>query len=118
MPRAILVNNVIETQNKQASIDKMFDPTFSPLNQAVVEGKVPKVTSGGRATILNYSENTITIETNAEGPSFLVLFDVYYPNWKASIDTKATPIYLTDFAFRGVAIPAGQHEIKFTYSWL
>jgi uncharacterized membrane protein YfhO len=55
------------------------------------------------------------VETSAATPSFLVTSDVYYPGWSAAIDGQEARLYRADYAFRGVAVPAGHHLVKFTY---
>ncbi|MEZ4636939.1 MAG: YfhO family protein [Caldilineaceae bacterium] len=55
------------------------------------------------------------MRTRAEDDAFLVLSDAYYPGWRATIDGADTPIHPTNVLFRGVAVPAGEHEIVFTF---
>lgn len=48
---------------------------------------------------------------------FLVLFDTFYPGWKAYIDNNLTKIYRTDYLFRALYIDKpGVHAISFIYS--
>lgn len=56
------------------------------------------------------------METNAAAPAFLVLADTFYPGWRADVDGARTPIHLTDFALRGVAVPAGRHTVTFAFA--
>jgi uncharacterized membrane protein YfhO len=44
-----------------------------------------------------------------------VLSDVYYPGWVATVDGVETPIHRTNYAFRSVSVPAGDHIVTFTY---
>ena len=53
------------------------------------------------------------MKTNNVGEGFLVLTDSYYPTWQASIDGKETKIYLTDYNFRGIIVPKGEHTVEF-----
>lgn len=118
LPRAYLVGNTISAINKQDSIKKLMDLGFGLENIAVVEGPKNLSISGGVAKILKYTENEIRVETYSTGLSFLVLLDISYPNWRVTVDGKPSTIYITDFAFRGVQVPAGKHEVKFSYSLL
>lgn len=76
--------------------------------------------SSGTARITNDGNSRIVIYTKNTGAGFLVIRDVLLPGWKATIDGDNTPIYLTDSLFRGVIVPAGEHEVIFEYqpSWL
>ena len=56
-----------------------------------------------------------TLKTNSSKQALLFLSDTYYPEWKATVDGKQTKIYLADYAFRSVVIPAGNHEVIFEY---
>ena len=39
----------------------------------------------------------------------------YNRGWKAFIDGTEAPIIRTDFVLRGLTIPAGTHDIRFTF---
>ncbi len=45
----------------------------------------------------------------------LVLTDTYYPGWQATLDGETVPIRRVSGAFRGVDVPAGEHEVIFAY---
>ena len=55
----------------------------------------------------------IDVETDFDG--YLFLSDAYYPGWHATIDGAPTTIYRADIMFRAVFVPAGAHEIVYTY---
>jgi hypothetical protein len=60
----------------------------------------------------------VTIEAEATAPGILVLSDVDYPGWRATVDGQPAPILRADYAFRGVALPAGRYTVVMTYaSW-
>jgi uncharacterized membrane protein YfhO len=40
---------------------------------------------------------------------------MYFPGWRAYVDGVETPIYPTNYLFRGVVVPAGQHTVVFAY---
>ena len=49
-------------------------------------------------------------------PGYVVLTDLYYAGWQASIDGKPSEIYRANFAFRAVKIEPGQHSVRFCTS--
>lgn len=120
--RAFFVENTYIAKDKEDAIKAMYDSNY-PLNKrAVVEGVADKTLfknnwSLGKVNIQNYSSNNVVLKTNTSGNAFLVLTDSYYPNWNALVDGKKTKIYLTDYNFRGIIVPKGQHEVKFYISF-
>ncbi|MFI5202722.1 MAG: YfhO family protein, partial [Candidatus Kapaibacterium sp.] len=64
---------------------------------------------------MEYKNEDVTIHTKTAGNRLLFMSDTWYPDWHATIDGKPTPIYRADYAFRAIAIPAGQHELTLTY---
>jgi len=112
--RAFFVQNTVFANSRQNAINIMFDEKFPLKFSAVVEGKdVSGNWSNGSAQIVKYEENKVEIVTKNYGEGFLILTDSYYPTWKATIDGKLTKIYLTDYNFRGILIPKGEHKIIF-----
>ena len=118
--RAFFISNTIIVKNEQEAINALFDLNYPLKNRAVVNSEDSNLIktnwSGGKAEIISYKENQIEISTENQGEGFLILTDTYYPTWHAKIDGKETKIYLTDFNFRGIVVPKGQHNIVFCNS--
>jgi len=55
------------------------------------------------------------IRVGAPSPGIAVLADTFDPGWKATLDGMLCPILRANGVFRGVATPAGIHEIVFEY---
>lgn len=123
-PRAFFVNTTECLPGKEMVIRKMFYSQTNLRLRAFIEEKdgcsnLPTSWSEGKVTKITYSENKIILETENSDEGFLVFVDSYYPTWKAKIYNKNdnigrnTKIYLTDFNFRGVIVPAGKNTIEF-----
>ncbi|MBA3536103.1 MAG: YfhO family protein [Tatlockia sp.] len=67
------------------------------------------------ANIKKISDDEILIKTATHKTQFLVFSDIYYPGWKAYIDGKRTELFLTDYIYRGIIVPAGSHVISFIF---
>lgn len=115
--RAFFIGKTIAAKDKQEAINLMFDNKFPLKFRAVVEGgdsqSLSRDWSVGKSQITKYEENRVEISTDNKGEGFLILTDSYYPTWKATIDGKLTKIYLTDYNFRGILIPKGEHKVIF-----
>jgi uncharacterized membrane protein YfhO len=72
--------------------------------------------SAGRATITRETGRELVIETTAAEDGFLLLADTFYPGWHAQVDGVDTPIYRANISLRGIALPKGQHTVRFTYT--
>ena len=123
-PRAWLVTEAEAVDGEEAlSRIRGESGTFDPQNTALIEinpGELPDLPGGSvsrdAARITHYTPNALTIETNAPIPTVLVLSEIFFPGWTATIDGNNTRIYLTNFLLRGVALPAGQHKVEMHYT--
>ena len=125
MPRTWLVSEMIALTPEQilSTIRTSQLPdgrVYQPQKMALVEDPTAAIqwsalTSNDRAEILTLAETQVKIKTQAAAPTFLVLSDVYYSGWKATIDGQPTRIYQTNYIQRGVQVPAGEHVIEYRF---
>ena len=126
LPRAYLVPNAQATGGTGA-LEAMRSPGFDPHQTAFVEnapaiplapGTVPLApgTVAGNAQIVEYTPDRVVVRTQADRNALLVLADNYYTGWTASVDGRDAPIVRTNHTFRGVAVPAGPHEVVFEFA--
>jgi hypothetical protein len=124
-PRAFAVSRVRAASSGEAALAAMSQPGFDPRDAAVVEGPI---SSSGKAVIettsdssdsavhiKSYQDQKVVLDAAMQGGGLVVLSDVSYPGWKASVDGKPANIYTTDYAFRGVFVPDGSHRVVFEY---
>jgi hypothetical protein len=120
-PRAFLTDDhrVLAGQDALRAIR---DGTIDLTRTAIVAGPLdeglqpePRRTTAGTAEIRRYEDRRVSIETEADGRRLLILTDVYYPGWTASVDGTAVPIHRANYAFRAVAVPPGRHVVEFRY---
>jgi hypothetical protein len=123
MPRVWLAPEVIvvgaDEARRAIQLSKLtngrrFDPKQMALVEEPLEMDVGK-TAAASAELVSLTDNAMAVRTASTTPVFLVTSDVYYPGWHATIDDQPAKLYRADYAFRGVAVPAGQHLVKFKY---
>jgi len=95
--------------------------TFDHVNSVILEqqpGIAPETDAAPGASqvhISGYGLNRIDIEVTTEKPGLLVLSEIHYPCWKATVDGAAAPLYRADYALRAIEVPAGTHRVACFY---
>jgi hypothetical protein len=118
LPRAFFVDTVWVRDSRKEAINALNNPDWDPATVAIVEQKIPwEPWQGDRSVdIVSYGVEQVILRAKVSRPSLLVLADTNYPgNWHAQIDGQSTPIYMTDYLFRSVIVPTGEHQVKFYY---
>ena len=119
VPRAYIVERPIISFGKEETMNTLYKlKDFR--REAVVEGDVSILSvpmKGDESVFLTrYESNRLEIDTSLSVPRLLVVANAYDPGWRASIDGKTTSVYRTNYAFQGIVVPAGTHNIVFSYS--
>src|SRR5262249_31363747 len=104
-----------------------FDSTFIDsvgagrihLEHVVTLDRDPHLTlgsvEGAHANITAYRLNDVTVQVDTPGPALLRLADLWYPDWRATVDGRTTPILRADYLLRAVPVPAGHHTVVFRF---
>jgi Bacterial membrane protein YfhO len=85
---------------------------------SVVEDPTAEMLSArgaGEATTMRVGWNEAVFRVRTNGAAVLVLSDQYFPGWTATVDGEATEIRPANLTMRAVAVPAGEHEVVFSY---
>lgn len=97
--------------------------TFNPKDTAFIQqsfvaaaGQAPVYDSTASIKLVQYDNDSIRYQTEAKTPQFAVMSEIYYPaGWNAYIDGKKTDYVKTDYLLRGIAVPAGNHDVTFKF---
>ena len=57
----------------------------------------------------------VAADVNSDAAGILVLADLNYPGWAASVDGHPAPILAADGYLRAVALSPGAHRVEFRY---
>ena len=75
----------------------------------------PTRLSDAHVQLATYEPENVVARTSTVGPALLVLNDVWDPGWRVSVDGSKAESLMVDGAFRAVAVPAGDHEVRWQY---
>src|SRR5262249_40885928 len=117
-PAAEVLRTIKEGQGSDGT---RFDPAETALLEAEdVGGSMTALPPTGEITaaqvrVTRYAAQRIELQTITRQAAFLVLSEVYYRGWDAWVDGRQTPVYRTDYALRGIAVPPGEHRVEFVF---
>lgn len=104
-----------------AALTAVASPDFDPASEVILEADDPgaranhSITQSPIAQSLTASPNAVTIPVSLRQPGWVVLSDTYYPGWFVFVDGRPATLLHADFAFRAVAVEAGDHVVEFRY---
>lgn len=118
LPRAFLVGRAVPVADAEAAWSAVSANGFDPRAVVYLEGGAAPLDSGAAAGTVTLSrpgpdELTATVESDRE--AILVLGEVAYPGWRATIDGRDVPLLTADYTFRAVRVPAGRHEVRLVF---
>ncbi|MFM8771984.1 MAG: YfhO family protein [Candidatus Kapaibacterium sp.] len=120
LPRAWFVDSVRVESDRRRLLESMRDGTFDARRTAYVEQTFNGMNglssdSTSTAQVTEKSNHKLGIKTTSSAPQLLVVSEVYYSEWKATIDGKPVETVKTNFLLRGVPVPAGSHTVEFRF---
>lgn len=121
LPRVRIVHRVLAVADEEEAFARTLGRAAELGEMTVIEGDpgvtldVPGVGSSEHARIVVDRPETLVVDVLAAAPAVLVVRDTFFPGWHATVDGEPGPILRADYAFRGVVIPAGRHEVAFRY---
>jgi len=97
--------------------DELNAPDFEPYFRAVLREPldVPQVRTDDRIDVVQRAPNHQVLDVELGAPGLLVVSEVYYPGWRATVDGQPTRVYEVNGVLRGVLVPAGRHRIEMRF---
>ena len=124
MGNAWFVRNVNFVNGNRAEMEAL--DTFNPRRDAMVnQGLKDKFgtmslgqpDSTSSIALTSYHPDTMRYEYTAGTNLFAVFSEIFYDRgWKAYVDGEEVPIIRTNYLLRGLALPAGEHQVEFVFA--
>lgn len=118
-PRVSVVPNFRTVPTVTGTLRTILPPTFDPARLAVVEsypGIEPTPDAGpGEATYREDAPEDVRIDVRATAPSIVVVRTTFDDGWEATVDGEPADVVPVDGFLQGVAVSAGEHDVRLTY---
>lgn len=130
LPRIYAVSAIVLASDDNEAFEYVSNPENDLQVQAVIvatdgidELRALDGSSPSEAVSIRYTSfemSRITAEVETDSPVLIVFGEAFYPGWSAIINGIDKTIFQTNYAFRGVFVDAGQHQIEMVYRarWL
>lgn len=69
----------------------------------------------GTAMVVAETSSSVSIDVDMQTAGLVVLSDRWVNGWRASLGGRELPILKTNYALRGVEVPAGKGRLEFVY---
>ena len=115
LPRAYLVGEARGVESDALALRELGVDSYDPSRYALVHGELPgpvESSEGSSARLVSFAPHEIIVEASIRRPCLLVFSEIYYPpGWRATVDGEETEILRTNYAFRSVWLPPGEHRV-------
>lgn len=119
LPRIFMTTKYIVAKSDNEILSNIYSGNFD-LRNVILEQEPDLAIDKAEADIvipqvLSYLPSFTSIKTNNSSNSLLFISDSYDKDWKVYIDGRQSPLLRADYALRAVAVPNGEHEVRFKY---
>lgn len=118
-PRAWVVGSVEASAGAAESFRLLQERGGAELARVTVvenpTGAMRAAVGSGSTSVERIAWNDARYRVSATGPAVLTVSDQFFPGWRATVDGRETPIRPANLAMRAVAVPAGEHVVRFEY---
>ncbi|MEI8011997.1 MAG: hypothetical protein WCI27_05890 [Candidatus Omnitrophota bacterium] len=66
--------------------------------------------------VVGFDVNTLSLKVQLDRPRFLLWNDNYHSGWHVYINGREDKVLRADYAFKGVWLPAGSHDVLFRFA--
>lgn len=111
-----------QVQTVDQTVRTLAEAPSESRREALLTDRLPGLAPGGSppatpgaVTRIARGHDWVTVSVDADTAGVLVLAENHYPGWEAEIDGRPTRIVRADGSFQAVAVPPGEHTVRFTY---
>lgn len=118
-PRIVFTDKILKYNSNEEILNYMKSGTYD-FKGVLVKDDVNLMPSpeplSYKIGLQLYSPNRIRMVVEAGKDGMLVIKNSYYPEWKVKVDKQPSKIYNVNYAFMGIPLKSGTHDIDLYYS--
>jgi hypothetical protein len=118
MPRVWAVHEVRAVKDDAELRRLVQDPAIDFHREAALLGQAPALqvcTGEDQVRLTRRRTDRLTVSAKLSCAGMVILAETYYPGWTSTVDGKPARVWEAWGALRGVMVPAGEHDVRFSY---
>ncbi|MCL5743280.1 MAG: YfhO family protein, partial [Acidobacteria bacterium] len=121
-PRAWVVHEMIVEPSSERLVKRRDSPEIDLHEQALLDARLetalePRVEGAGESvTFRSYRASRMELSVRAESQGLLVLSEIFYPGWRATVNGAGQPIHKVDGGLRGIVVSKGESRVVVSYT--
>ncbi len=108
------ITEIEDLKNINNKVEAVFNQSFEKNKE--IKTSTFTVDSITKATLTAYHPDTLKYNVSNQNAGYLVFSEIYYDDWKATIDGKPADLNKVNYTLRGLQVPAGNHKIVLYYN--
>ncbi|WP_339810094.1 YfhO family protein [uncultured Imperialibacter sp.] len=116
---AWFVSNVYKVNSADEEIDVLCGTdtkSVAIIDATKFDVAATEYDDSGTIALQSYAPNKLVYKSSSSSEALAIFSEIYYPEgWVARIDGNEVPILRADYVLRALQVPAGDHEIVFTF---
>ena len=113
--KKVYMTSDYDTYKSRSEFESKFFGSFHSVLLEKNPGIEKQVTTGSKVELILDVPNDMKVKTSNSKDSILVILDTFYPGWKATVDGESVEILRVNYAFRGIKLKKGEHEVALSY---
>lgn len=111
---------MVENANEELSALKTYAPSGVTIVDERFREIIPRtdysLSANDTIHLVSYQPNELVYRYSSESERLVVFSEIYYPaGWKSLIDGEEVPHFRANYVLRGMVVPGGEHEIRFSF---
>jgi hypothetical protein len=118
LPRAWIASQAEVIEDSRAIFSRLESAEFNPRQTVILEQPPDEplgeasLTPAGTVSIESYANSRIALNAEMQRAGWLVLSEMFYPGWHATVDDVPANIYRANYLFRAIPLPPGSHQVE------
>jgi uncharacterized membrane protein YfhO len=86
-----------------------------PASQTLRTESNAPVPFSSKVEMTDFQINHVSLRVTTSSNTALVLSQMWFPGWKATVDGEEVPVLRADGALTGILLRAGSHDVRFVF---